>query len=87
MARPMSITTAASRIKSFLKRYRGKSILFASLNDQDKHSYVLVKQYQYFRKFLSREEALQRAINNANAHRKNGYAIFDNYTEHIIIGK
>ncbi len=87
MARPMSITTAASRIKSFLKRYRGKSILFASLNDQDKHSYVLVKQYQYFRKFLSREEALQRAINNANAHRKNGYEVFNNYTEHIIIGK
>lgn len=86
MARPMSITTAASRIKSFAKKYARKSVLFSSLSEQEKHTYVMVKQYNYFRNFLSVEESLKRAINNANVHRKNGYDVYSNPMEHMIIG-
>lgn len=86
MARPMSITTAASQIKSFTKKYTGKTILFSSLSEQEKYRYVMVKQYNYFRNFLSVEESLKRAINNANIHRKNGYEVYNNPMEHMIIG-
>jgi len=82
----MSRETARRKIKRFLNKYRGKSVLFYTLNDTDKYNYVLTKQYNYFRGFLKPAEALDRAISNTEGHKKNGYSVYKNIgNEHMII--
>lgn len=82
----MSRDTAKRKIKRFLNKYRGKSVLFATLNDTDKYNYVLTKQYNYFRGFLKPAEALDRAISNTEGHKKSRYSVYRNISnEHMII--
>lgn len=82
----MSRETARRKIKRFLNKYRGKSVLFATLNSTDKYNYVLTKQYNYFRGFLGNAEALDRAIRNTEGHKKGGYSVYKNVgNEHMVI--
>lgn len=82
----MSRDTAKRKIKRFLNKYRGKSVLFATLNDTDKYNYVLTKQYNYFRGFLKTTEALDRAISNTEGHKKSRYSVYRNISnEHMVI--
>lgn len=82
----MSRETATRKIKRFLNKYYGKSVLFATLNNTDKYNYVLTKQYNYFQGFLENAEALDRAIRNTEGHKKNGYSVYKNISnEHMVI--
>lgn len=77
---------AKQRIKNFLTDNCGKNVLFWVLDETGKYDYILVKQYNYFAKFLRSPEALTRAIKNANSHYNSGYGIFaENPNEHMII--
>lgn len=61
------------KIKGFLKRYDGTRVYFDKLSDYEKYSFVLVDGYDYFLKSFSPQAALNRAIKNADSHKKNSF--------------
>ena len=81
----ISKDTARRKIKRFLNKYRGKSVLFCTLNETDRYNYVLTKQFHYFCGFLGNPNALDRAIYNTEQHKKNGYSFYKNSDEHMVI--
>lgn len=69
----MTIKTAKRLMLDFMFKYRGKTVRFTSLvNDDDKLGFVLIKSFQYF-DFLPKYDRMVRAMNNANAQAKNGF--------------
>ena len=72
----MTKAQAKQTIKDFLTKYRGKSVLFNTLNDTEKQAYILTNSFNYFNDFLSTNEAIIRAIENTEAHAKNNFEVF-----------
>lgn len=61
-------------IKFFYNNHKGKSVIFCGLkNDEERFVFVLLQGYKYFKSFLSGKEAAQRALKNAEAHKKDGF--------------
>ena len=68
----MKKAEAKRKIIAFVKKYAGKTVLFDGLDVDEKLAYVLTDSYRYF-DFLEPSERLNRAIENALAHKANGY--------------
>lgn len=86
----MSKREAKMRIKNFIKKNQGKTVLFCELDESDKMDYVLTKTYAYFsgnmKAGFKSENALERAIKNAEAHKSNCFAFYNsNLTEHFVL--
>ena len=85
----MRVSEAKKRILDFTSKYkRSGGVLFAILDEEERTDYVLTKSYNFFRKFLSAEDAVKRAVKNSEAHKANGFAAFlECENEHMIIAK
>lgn len=74
----MTERNARELMNDFFEKYANRRIVFFSCIDgEDKLGYILIDSFRYFQKFLPAEPALQRAISNALAHKKNGFKDFD----------
>ncbi len=69
----MTVSEAKKAMLDFLKKYRGKTVLFGTLEEADKVAFVMVKSFQYFR-FLPPKDRIQRTISNAEAQKLIGFA-------------
>ena len=82
----MDRADAAGMIMRFIDKYRGKTVYFYQLEENEKESYVLAKSFNYFGRFLKTNTALTRAINNTMAHKKSNFQVFkENPMEHIYV--
>lgn len=78
--------TAKKRMMEFVQKHKGKSVLFAGLDNEGKYDYILVKSYRYFRGFLSVSAAVERAVTNATSHKTLKFQHYDlNGTEGMVI--
>lgn len=83
----MTLSEAKRKILNFVNKNRGKTVLFNSLNESDKEAYSLTKIYRFHSYIVTEGEALRRAINNTEHHKKDNYNCFSNLTECMTISK
>lgn len=82
----MNKTKTMHNMKSFIKENENKVVLFSSLDSNGKYNYILIKSMMYYKKFLKSSEAFDRALKNAEAHRKSNFENFDTYgVEKMVI--
>lgn len=82
----MTITEARKRMIDFVSNRKYSSVLFASLSEEDKLTYVMLKSFNYY-DFIKGSERIRRAIENAEAHKKSKFNFFmNNINEHMVIG-
>ena len=65
-------------IMRFMDKYCGKTVRFKDLPADEQYAFVLTDQYNFHSKIVSSKEAIDRAVRNANSHKKNGYEIYSN---------
>lgn len=68
----MTVTEARKAMMEFVNKYKGKTVLFAKLNDKERLIYVMVDSFSFYT-FLKGAERVQRAIDNAYAHKRSGF--------------
>lgn len=86
----MSISKKEAKkiIIEFINKYKGKNVLFNNLDEGGKRAYVLTKTFNYARSFLTVGEALERAINNTEAHERENFNDFTSkINENMTIAK
>ena len=71
----MTIFEARKEMLDFAKKHNHETILFSSLSEEERFIYIMIKTFRYFDS-LKRVERLQRAIDNAEAHKKDGYSLY-----------
>lgn len=79
----MTSAEAKRTMLDFLEKHRGKSVLFGNLDDDDKQTFVLIKSFEYFG-FLPAKDRITRAIGNAEAQRRIGFAPWDGTRAMVI---
>ena len=82
----MTKTEAKRTMREFLTKHAGTTVFFMKLTPAEKHAYVLVDSFNYFR-FLPAKERLERAIKNAQGHKDSGYKFFENVYERMSISE
>jgi len=81
----MTIFEARKAMMDFLTKNNHKSVLFATLSEEDKFTYVMIKSFKYY-DFLKRTERIARAIENAEAHQKSNFEFYlRDVNEHMVI--
>ena len=83
----MTLSEAKQKIIDFVNKYRGKTVLFNSLNESEKEAYSLTKIYRFHSYIVTNGEALRRAIDNTECHKKNNYNCFSDLTECMTISR
>lgn len=72
-------------ILDFVQKYKDKTVYFDKLSEADKYAFILTDQYNYHSRIVKPREALERAIRNADSHRKQGYLIYSGRNKKINI--
>ena len=83
----MKVSEAREAMKEFVNRKRGTNVLFATLDDSDKLTYVMIKSFGFYT-FLKGSERIRRAMENAYAHQRTNFEVFTRFpTESMLISK
>ena len=66
------------KLQEFTEKYKGKTVFFDALTDDEKYLFVVLDGWNYFGNKMAMRSgaALKRAMDNADAHKKNGYGVF-----------
>lgn len=79
-----STSDPKKRMENFLKKYDGKTVKFEKLSQYEKYSFVLVDSFDYFRKSFGTQAAMNRAIRNADSHKKNSFVGYPKKSMKIV---
>lgn len=83
----MTFREAQDTMMEFATKYAGKTVFFDELKDEtEKLAFVLTDQWQFFR-FLKTGARMQRAIDNALGHQKNGFEVYAEYHESMAFAE
>lgn len=80
----MTSKQAIERMKRFILSHKGEKVIFCDLDAESKFDYVLVCQFNYHLPIAGRREAIQRAIRNAEIHKRDEYSIYEKKTMTVI---
>ena len=69
----MTRSEAKQAMTEFVDKNVGKTVVFGSLDESEKMAFVMVSSFEYFR-FLKPAERLDRAVANAEAQMRVGFA-------------
>ena len=83
----MTFREAQDTMMEFAKKYAGRKVLFDKLVDEkEKLAFVMIDQWHYF-SFLKTGERMNRAVNNALGHQKNGFEVYAQYHESMAFAE